>query len=185
VTVTTRWDDRHRGKPIAAAASALVDRVLALPLPDGPALVLASGLSAAPLAIAAGREVVAMDASQIAMSALAERAAELGLSGRLAVRVADVECETASLPVERYALVVAEKFWSAAAFDAACLVLRPGGVLAWSALHGTRDGRPTSRWVPPEGEPASRLPDDFEILHWAVTEGAHALRELVARRAGS
>jgi SAM-dependent methyltransferase len=167
---------------LAAGPSDLLERVLDFALPPGPALVIATGHSAAPIALAAaGRQVDAIDVSVHAIDALDAVARRLRLADRVHARVADAEVAPFS---SGYAVVVAERFWSASVFDRAAGALRAGGVLAWSTLHDLRpDSRSGNRWVPPPHEPAARLAPGMEVLLTDVVDsGQHRLRRLIARR---
>src|SRR2546430_2244035 len=138
----------------------LAARALALGLPDGPVADLACGPSgAALLAAEHGRQVTAVDVSEVALGLLRAEAGRRGL-GHLIPRV------HADLPAwardPRWsALVRGIGFGAAAVFRGAAAAVADGGLLAWEALPAEacrlRPGIPPEFCVGP-GEPASLLP---------------------------
>ena len=162
-----RWNARYSGdfrasfRPRQVALAAL-----ARPLPAGPVLDLASGPSGiALLAAAAGRDCVAVDASDTGLGLLAAEAARRRLTGRISLVQADLARYRPD--PGRYALVVCTGFWHAGLFPAAARAVRPGGMIGWEAFTLTaRGGRPTlpESWCLRPGEPASLLPAGFEVL---------------------
>lgn len=104
--------------------------VLRAGVPDGPVLELASGRSGTALALAAhGRQVTAIDVSDVALLQLDSEAVRRGVADRLNLVQADLGCWE---PGEtRFALVLSRLFWDAAIFHRACEAVMPGGVLAW------------------------------------------------------
>lgn len=184
-----RWNAKYadgfgasfQPRPVALAA-------LARPLPAGPVLDLASGPSGiALLAAAAGRECVAVDASDTALRLLAAEAARRRLSGRIRLMHADL---TRWRPEPgRYALALCTGFWDAGLFPAAARALRPGGMIGWEAFTlAARAGRPTlpASWCLGPAEPASLLPAGFELIEVRdLPDGRGAAagrRRLLARR---
>ncbi len=150
-------------------------------------LELACGLSDQALALAAsGRDVLAVDISNVALDRLRGEAAERGLESRLTCVEADLVSWRP--PADRkFALVICVMYWEEAVFDYAWTAVAEGGLLAWQGF--TLDHlryRPSQNpdWCFKEGEPASRLPDDdFAVLHEEdVDEGHRVIRRMVARR---
>jgi SAM-dependent methyltransferase len=183
-----RWNARYSGDfPSSFQPSPVALAALARPLPAGPVLDLASGPSgSALLAAAAGRDCVAVDASDTGLLLLAAEAARRRLTGRISLMHADL----ASWRPEprRYALVLCTGFWDAALFPAAARAVRPGGIIGWEAFTlAARTGRPTLplSWCLRPGEPAILLPAGFEVLEAAdLPDGrgaADGRRRMLAR----
>lgn len=184
-----RWNLKYSGdfapsfQPRQIALTAL-----ARPVPSGPVLDLASGPSGiALLAAATGRDCVAVDASEVSLGMLADEAARRRLSERIAL----VQADLARWRPEpgHYALVFCTGFWAAALFPAAAAAVRPRGMIGWEAFTlAARAGRPTlpASWCLHAGEPASLLPDDFEVLDMRdLADGRGAQdgrRQMLARR---
>jgi SAM-dependent methyltransferase len=181
-----RWNAKYasgfvpsfRPHPLAA-------RALALDLPDGPVADLACGPSGAALMAAEqGRQVTAVDVSEVALGLLGEEARRHGLDHLITLVHADLSAWT---PEPRsHALVLATGFWLPAVFTAAAAAVADGGLLAWEAY--TDDARRTRPGLPPEwclapGEPASLLPPEFSVLDQSEIPGRDR-RRLLARRAG-
>jgi SAM-dependent methyltransferase len=162
-----RWNAKYSGdfRPSFQPRQVAL-KALARPLPAGPVLDLASGPSGiALLAAAAGRDCVAVDASDTGLELLAAEAARRRLTGRIRL----VHADLASWHPEpgRYALVLCTGFWAAGVFPAAARAVRPGGMIGWEAFTlDARAGRPTlpPSWCLRPGEPASLLPAGFEVL---------------------
>src|SRR5918996_888256 len=137
-----RWNRRFRGEPPTFAPHPLAEAAVAAGLPDGPVLELACGRSGNALMLAkAGRHVVAVDISDVALSQLSAEAKRRGIAADIEFVLAD----TASYdPGEkRFALVLASYFWDGTAFAAACRAVTPGGLLGWEALaYRSADARP-------------------------------------------
>jgi SAM-dependent methyltransferase len=153
-------------------------------LPDGPVLELACGQSGSALVLAkAGRHVVAVDISDVALSQLSTEAERSGVSANIECVLAD----TASYDPgeERFALVLATYFWDATAFAAACGAVMPGGLLGWEALARLPDDeRPHLPWRIPHGELSARLPERFTVLEeQLVVSGGKRSTRLLARAA--
>ena len=180
-----RWNAKYgagfvptfRPHPLAA-------RALALDLPDGPVADLACGPSgAALLAAEHGRQVTAVDVSEVALGLLGAEARRRGLGHLITPVHADL---SAWAPETRlYALVLGIGFWDAAVFRAAAAAVADGGLLAWEALTAEacrlRPGIPPEFCVGP-GEPASLLPPGFTVLDQSDVP-ARNRRQMLARRA--
>ncbi|WP_242904670.1 SAM-dependent methyltransferase [Actinomadura terrae] len=182
-----RWNAKYEGAACEGttepAAHPLAERALALPLPDGPVLDLASGPSgSALLAARAGRDVRAVDISGVALARLAAAARRDGLSERISVEEADLEVWRP--PADAFALVLCTGYWDRALFGPAARAVAPGGLLGWEALtEAARRARPSLRaeWCLAEGEPAALLPAGFTVLEQGDVPGG-AKRRLLARR---
>ncbi|MCY3554232.1 MAG: class I SAM-dependent methyltransferase [Gemmatimonadetes bacterium] len=165
----------------------LYDRAGALGYPEGPVLELACGQSDQALTLAGdGREVLAVDISNVALDHLRTEAAEKGLEPRLTC----VEADLASWrpPTDsKFALVICVMYWEAAVFDYAWPVVADGGLIAWQGFNLDHlRYRPAQNpdWCFKEDEPANRLPaGEFTVLHEEdVDEGHRVIRRMVARR---
>jgi hypothetical protein len=185
-----RWNGKYRAAGYIASFQPhpLAGQALALPLPSGPVLDLASGPSgSAVLAAASGRRSVAVDISDAALSLLSLYARANVLAGQLALVQADLESwrpRPASC-----ALVICTGFWDAGLFAAAVSAVVPGGLLAWEALTAEalrlRPDLP-ARWCLRAGEPASLLPGSYQVLREEdlPASGPGTKRRLLARRQG-
>ena len=159
---------------------------LAADLPDGPVADLACGPSGtALLAAAHGRQVTAVDVSEVALGLVGAEAMRRGLGHLITLVHADL---SVWLPEPRsYALVLGTGFWASAVFTAAAGAVAPGGLLAWEAY--TAEARLSRPGLPPEwclapGEPASLLPPDFTLLDQSDAPGPEhpVRRQMLARR---
>jgi len=179
-----RWNARYGADFVPSfRPHPLAVRALALDLPDGPVADLACGPSgSALLAAEQGRQVTAVDVSEVALGLLGTEARRRGLADLIALVHADL---SGWAPEPRsYALVLATGFWDAGVFAAAADAVTDGGLLAWEAL--TAEALQRHPGLPPEfcvgpGEPASLLPGGFAVIDQA--EVPHRTRRhLLARR---
>ncbi len=182
-----KWNRRYSGGFAATfAAHPLAAAALAMPLPDGPVLDLASGPSGSVLAAAAaGRRAVAVDASDVALDLLDQEAARRQVAGLVGEVHADL---TRWRPhPASYALVLCTGYWDRDLFAAAAQAVLPGGLLGWEAFTadalGARPGMP-AQWCLRDGEPASLLPAGYLVLFQQDLPDARAgtRRRLLARR---
>jgi SAM-dependent methyltransferase len=183
-----RWTKKYRAAGFTASflPHPLAVRALALPLPPGPVLDLASGPSgSALLAAEAGRPSVAVDISEAALSLLSEQARTSALTGPLALVQADLDSWRPR--PSTCALVLCTGYWEAGLFAAAAGAVMPGGMLAWEALTTEalrrRPDMPGS-WCLRPGEPAGLLPLAYEVLDEEdLPDGLPATkRRMLARR---
>lgn len=178
-----RWNARYTGgfQP-SFLPHPLAEQALSLPLPPGPVLDLASGPSgSALLAAAAGRAVIAVDVSEVALGLLSAEAATRRLGSQITLVHADL---AGWRPPGSYALVLCTGYWDRTAFDAAAAAVAPGGLLGWEALtQAARQARPglSGGWCLGDGEPASLLPGGFTVLGQHDTANG-SKRRLLARR---
>lgn len=159
------------------------------PLPEGPVLDLACGPSGSALAAAStGREVTAVDISEVALGLLEGEAGRRGLSGLITVVHADLGAWRP--PGRRYALVLCTGYWDREVFVPAAEAVTAGGLLAWEAFtldaRRTRPALPVP-WCLRPGEPASLLPPGFSVIEQRdlpdrTGGGSHPRRRLLARR---
>ncbi len=185
-----RWNARYAaGFTPSFTPHPLAVRVfgsLASDLPTGPVADLACGASGtALLAAAKGRQVTAVDVSEIALGLLGAEARRRGLGEQITLVHADL---SAWRPKPRsYALVLATGFWDPAVFTAAVGAVAPGGMLAWEAYTAearrTRPGLP-AQWCLAPGEPASLLPPGFTVIDQSDVPSPECpvRRRLLARR---
>ncbi len=129
-----RWNTRYgSGYMPAFAPHPLALSALALDLPAGPVLDLACGPSGSALAAAgAGRRVMAVDVSDVALGLLADEAHRRGIAGLISPVHADLA--TWRPEPARYALVLCTGYWNRAVFACAVQATMPGGVLGWQAF---------------------------------------------------
>jgi cyclopropane fatty-acyl-phospholipid synthase-like methyltransferase len=159
-----RWNSRYAGSP-SLITRGLAERALSLPLPEGPVLDLACGVSASTLLAAEmGRRVTAVDVSDVALNLLAAEVNRRGLDELVTVVWADLANWR---PPSTYAAVLCMGYWDRALFTTAVDAVRPGGAVAWEAF--TMNARQDRPHLPPEwclnpGEPASLLPSTFTVL---------------------
>jgi SAM-dependent methyltransferase len=181
-----RWNARYSaGSAPSFAAHPVAQEALALALPDGPVLELASGPSgSALLAAATGRPVTAVDASEVALGMLADEARRRGLGTLVTIVQADLG---GWQPVaSAFSLVLCTGYWDRAVFARATSAVSHSGVLAWEALtEAARRDRPhlPPEWCAAQGEPASLLPPGFTVLSQQdAGPEPQARRRLMARR---
>ena len=184
-----KWNARYREpKRLAPRVSCpLYEQAALLGYPVGPVLELACGMSTQALVqAAAGREVLAVDISNVALDRIRKEAVEQSLGARLICVEADLK--TWRPPVDRkFALVICVMYWEPVVFDYAWPVVADGGLIAWQgfSLEHLRY-RPSQNpdWCFKEGEPANRLPSGrFSVLHEEdIDEGHRVIRRMVARR---
>jgi SAM-dependent methyltransferase len=177
-----RWNARYTGgfQP-SFRPHPVAEQALSLPLPDGPMLDLASGPSGSALAAAtAGRDVTAVDVSEVALGLLGTEAAARGLAALITLVQADL---AGWRPPASYALVLCTGYWDRAVFEAAAAAVAPGGLLGWEALTlsaGQRRTGLSGSWCVRPGEPASLLPGGFTVLGQHDTADG-SKRRLLAR----
>jgi SAM-dependent methyltransferase len=181
-----RWNERWAAREPDFAPHPLAVAALALPLPAGPVLELACGPSgSALLAAAAGRQVDAVDVSDVALAQLAAEASRRGVRDRLRLVQADLESWSAE---PRYAIILCTGYWERSTFASALSALAPGGVLAWEALTTqARVGRPSlpAAWCLEPGQPAALLPASYTVLASGDVPGQPRRRMLARNSAPS
>ncbi|TYB45629.1 SAM-dependent methyltransferase [Actinomadura chibensis] len=179
-----RWNAKYGDAPAMSPPHPLAERALALALPDGEVLDIASGPSgSAVYAAARGRRVTAVDISEVALERLRAEARRRGLDSLITLVQDDLGAWRPR--PEGYALVLCTGFWDRAVFARAAGAVAPGGALAWEAFTAAaRRARPSlpADWCLAPGEPASLLPDGFTVLDEA-DDDATGKRRLLARRA--
>lgn len=183
-----RWNAKFARIKPSFEPHPLVAAVLAQGFPPGPVLELACGASGSALALAAaGHEVWAVDIADVALERLTSEAERRGLGARLHLFQADLLTSlTGPLAEQRFALVLATRYWEQAVFPRALDAVAAGGLLAWEAFTlAEQKYRPTfrSEWCLGAGEPASLLGPEFLVLEETERDdGQSATRRLIARR---
>jgi len=182
-----KWNARYQGGFLASfRPHPLAQRALDLEPAPGPVLDLASGPSgSALLAAAAGRQVTAVDVSEVALGLLVQEARRRGLSDLITVVHADLgEWRP---PAGSYALVLCTGYWDRSVFSAAAQAVIAGGLIGWEAF--TADAGPARPGLRPEwllrpGEPAALLPARFIVVaqHDRPDEQRGTRRTLLACR---
>jgi SAM-dependent methyltransferase len=182
-----RWNARYaHGFVPSFTPHRLAVRALAMDLPDGPVADLACGASgSALLAAARGRQVTAVDISELALGLLGDEARRRGLERLVTL----VHADLAAWPLRprSQALVLCTGFWERAVFGPAADAVAPRGLLGWEAFTDeARRERPdlSPGWCLAPGEPASLLPAGFTVLDQHDLADRHGLkrRQLLARR---
>ncbi len=178
-----RWNAKYAvGFTPSFAPHPLATRSLALDLPDGAVADLACGPSGtALLAATHGRQVTAVDVSEVALGLLGAEAARRGLGHLITLVHADLSAWSPS--PRSFALVLCTGFWASALFRAAAGAVTGGGLLAWEAFTTeARRGRPSlpEEWCLVPGEPASLLPPHFTVI--SQGDAGPLRRQILARR---
>jgi len=155
-------------------------------LPDGPVADLACGASgSALLAAARGRQVTAVDISELALGMLRDEARRRGLEHLVTLVHADLAA--GPLQPRSHALVLCIGFWARDVFVDAADAVAPGGLLGWEAFTAeAQRARPdlSPDWCLATGEPASLLPAGFIVLDQQDLPDRRGpmRRQLLARR---
>jgi SAM-dependent methyltransferase len=182
-----RWNARYAGGFVPSfSPHPLAVRALDLDLPDGPVADLACGASGtALLAASRGRQVTAVDVSELALGMLGDEARRRGLEHLVTM----VHADLAAWPLRprSFAVVLCTGWWAPAVFVGAADAVLSGGLLGWEAF--TAEARQARADLPPDwclapGEPASLLPAGFTVLIQEDLPGrrGHMRRQLLARR---
>lgn len=147
-----RWNDRYRGVETGEpkAPKGLDGIELSR---DGLCLDVACGLGAQSLwAAEQGYQVVSLDASEVAVSALRRAATKRGWSDRIQAVVFDLDDGLPDDLESRGALVICQRFRHPDLLGPLVSTLRPGGVLVLTVLSQVgRTGEP-GRFHAPPGE---------------------------------
>ena len=179
-----RWNARYASGFVPSfTPHPLAVRALATDLPDGPVADLACGPSgSALLAAAHGRQVTAVDISELALGLLGDEARRRGLDHLVTLIHADLAAWRP--PPGSYALVLGTGFWDRAVFIPAAEAVTAGGLLAWEAFTAeAQRTRPdlSPDWCLEPGEPATLLPAGFIVLD-QQDRPELMRRQLLARR---
>ena len=151
-----RWDGRYEGR--SAGSPAMPTGLDGVALPDGGrCLDVACGLGEQSLwAAEHGFEVVALDASPVAIGSLRRAAADRGLAERVDARVVDLDDGLPQGSDGCYDLVICQRFRDPRLYPQFAAAVAPGGVLVITVLSGVGAADPG-----PFHAPAGDLLDGF------------------------
>ena len=177
-----RWDVRYAERPTGEPSPPSGLDVTSLP-GAGVCLDVACGLGEQSLwAAGRGFDVVALDASPVAIEALRSAARERGLADRIDARVVDLDD---GLPVDllgRCSLVICQRFRDPRLYGALVAATAPGGVLVVTVLSVVGAAAPGAFHASP-GELAAAIGGfDVEVLRDVEGDGEATL---VVRRLSS
>ena len=183
-----RWNARYAAGFVPSfTPHPLAVQALSMDLPPGPMADLACGPSgSALLAAANGRQVTAVDVSEVALRLLGDEARRRGLSHLITLVHADLSAWP--LQPRSHALVLCTGFWASAVFTRATDAVAAGGLLAWQAyIAEARRTHPTlaPEWCLAPGQPASLLPPGFTLIDQSDVPAREqpVRRQMLARRA--
>lgn len=148
---------------------------------SGPCLDVACGLGAQTLwAAEQGYRVIAVDASDVAITALNSAAVRRGLRDRIETRVVDLDEGLPADVANGCSLVICQRFRDPRLYEHLVYMLRPGGVLVITVLSSVGlDGEAGPFHAPP-GELVSAFRDFDVVIERSVELDGEAT--LVARR---
>ncbi len=175
-----RWDARFRGR--LAGTPSMPKGLGGLELRrGGRCLDVACGLGEQSLwAAQQGFSVVALDGSEVAITALNSAALNLGVRDRIDTRVHDLDD---GLPADlggECAMVICQRFRDPALYDQMVYMLQPGGVLVITVLSQVGRQGQSRRFHAPPGELVDAFRDlDVDIVRSLEADGESTL---VARR---
>jgi 2-polyprenyl-3-methyl-5-hydroxy-6-metoxy-1,4-benzoquinol methylase len=174
-----RWNDRYTGR--TTGDPSMPKGLGGIELERGRCLDVACGLGEQSLwAARNGFEVVAIDGSDVAITALNSAAVRLGLRDHLETRVVDLDTGLPTDLAGRCALVICQRFRDPALYEQLVYMLQPNGVLVVTVLSCVGlDGEPGTFHATP-GE----LVDAFRRLDVVIERHVELDGEatLVARR---
>lgn len=144
-----RWNGRYQGR--ITGDPEMPKGLGGVALERGLCLDVACGLGEQSLwAAQNGFEVIAVDASDVAITALNSAAVRLGVRDRIDTRVVDLD---AGLPTDagsRCALVICQRFRSTELYEQLAYMLEPGGVVVVTVLSQVGSaGEPGAFHAPP------------------------------------
>lgn len=176
-----RWNDRYRSR--VTGDPAMPKGLGGIELErGGRCLDVACGLGEQSIwAAQQGYEVVAIDASDVAITALNSAAVSAGVRDRIESRVLDLD---EGLPTDwatTFSLVICQRFRDPNLYDQLVYMLRSGGVLVVTVLSrvGVEDGDAGPFHAPPGDLVCAFRNHDLEIVRSVELDGEATL---VARR---
>ncbi|HEY5663727.1 MAG TPA: methyltransferase domain-containing protein [Ilumatobacter sp.] len=178
-----RWDERYRGR--VTGPPAMPKGLGGLELRrGGRCLDVACGLGEQALwAARQGFDVVALDASGAAITALNSAAVRLGLRDRIDTRVVDLDDGLPADLAGECALVICQRFRDPALYEHLVYMLQPGGVLVITVLSRVGlDGTPGPFHAPPGELVVAFGHLDVDIVRSIEADGEATL--VARRRAG-
>lgn len=144
----------------------ILSTIQTLNLPQAPILEIACGLSGNVISLARlGYSILAIDISEVALNSLANILKENNLEHKVTLIQADLG--SYDIPKESFALILGVKYWDKNIFKKACHGVIAGGILAWETFnkkHLCYHPNFNSKWCLEEDEPASLLPNGFEVM---------------------
>lgn len=145
-----RWNERYLGKVTGEPAMPKGLGGIALDR-SGSCLDVACGVGAQSLwAAQQGYHVVAIDGSDVAITALNSAAVRLGLRDRIDSRVVDLDDGLPADVANECSLVICQRFRDPRLYEQLVYMLRPGGVLVITVLSSVGlDGEPGPFHAPP------------------------------------
>lgn len=172
-----RWDGRYGGR--STGEPAMPTGLDGIAVPDGGrCLDIACGLGEQALwASAHGFDVVALDASPVAIAALRSAASERGLT--IDARVVDLDDGLPGDVATGNALVICQRFREPRLYGALAAAVAPGGVLVITVLSEVGATLPGPFHAPPSDLMAGFAASGLEIVHHVEAAGEATL---VARR---
>jgi SAM-dependent methyltransferase len=177
-----RWDSRYSGRATGEPRPPTGLTGIAIP-EHGRCLDVACGLGEQSLwAARLGFEVVALDASPIAIAALRAAAARHGVGERIDARVIDLDGGLPDDIEARCALVICQRFRDPRLYPSLVQAAEPGGLVVITVLSAVGTASPGQFHAP-----AGELTDAFRALDVEVLRSLEQDGEatLVARRVSS
>lgn len=153
--------------------------------PQGPVVELACRRSSKALELAQeDHQVMAVDISDVALTALKEEAQRRGLAEQFTFVQADLRDWNPGYA--QFAMVLCVRYWEKCVFRSACQALMPDGLIVWETFttsHLKAHPGFNPEWCLEADEPACLLPSDFKML-WQEDsdDGQSATRCFAARR---
>jgi 2-polyprenyl-3-methyl-5-hydroxy-6-metoxy-1,4-benzoquinol methylase len=174
-----RWNGRYAGR--MTGDPEMPKGLGGVALERGVCLDVACGLGEQSLwAAEHGFEVIAIDASDVAITALNSAAVRLGLRDRIDSRVVDLDVGLPADAASRCSLVICQRFRHVDLYQQLVFMLEPGGVVVVTVLSVVGlDGEPGEFHAPP-GELVDAFRDLDVVIERHVELDGEAT--LVARR---
>lgn len=174
-----RWDARYRGR--VAGDPAMPKGLGGVELQRGRCLDVACGLGEQSLwAARNGFDVVAVDASEVAITALNSAAVQFGLRDRIVSHVLDLDDGLPTEDASSCALVICQRFRDPNLYEQLVFMLEPGGVVVITVLSQVGIDGEAGEFHAPPGE----LVDAFREFDVTIERHVELDGEatLVARR---
>jgi 2-polyprenyl-3-methyl-5-hydroxy-6-metoxy-1,4-benzoquinol methylase len=174
-----RWNGRYAGR--VTGDPTMPKGLGGIELARGRCLDVACGLGEQSLwAALHGFDVIAIDASDIAITALNSAAVQLGVRDHIETRVLDLDAGLPAEAANSCALVICQRFRDPTLYEQLVYMLEPGGVLVITVLSSVGLGGTPGPFHAPPGE----LVDAFRDLDVTIERHVELDGEatLVARR---
>nr|VFK53345.1 MAG: Methyltransferase domain-containing protein [Candidatus Kentron sp. TUN]VFK69678.1 MAG: Methyltransferase domain-containing protein [Candidatus Kentron sp. TUN] len=185
----TRWNKKYRERIISdfspsALFSAFSETIPPGAIPPGDVLELACGASGTALALASqGRQIMAVDVSDVGLALLAEEIEKHDLVGK--IQLVQDDLVTWSPPRGDFALVICSFYWDRIVFGYAHELVMPGGYIAWEGFSpACVKYRSASPYAMQEEEPLALLPKSFAVIECRDVDDGKSIvsRRLIAKR---